>query len=160
MPYHIKLDQLQEAAKGDNKIGTTNKGIVPAYMDKAARVGIRIADLLDKEIFADRLKTNLAEKNRLFSKMYEAEELSFDEIFEEYYAYGQHIKQYVTDTSVILNDALDAGKRVLFEGAQGVMQAVSYTHLFDNEHSPYYATSVPRISFTTLFGTTIKRLRL
>ena len=112
LPYHIKLDQLQEAAKGDNKIGTTNKGIGPAYMDKAARVGIRIADLL---------KTNLAEKNRLFSKMYEAEELSFDEIFEEYYAYGQQIKQYVTDTSVILNDALDAGKRVLFEGAQGVM---------------------------------------
>ncbi|MBS6119983.1 MAG: adenylosuccinate synthase [Streptococcus salivarius] len=121
LPYHIKLDQLQEAAKGDNKIGTTNKGIGPAYMDKAARVGIRIADLLDKEIFADRLKTNLAEKNRLFSKMYEAEELSFDEIFEEYYAYGQQIKQYVTDTSVILNDALDAGKRVLFEGAKGVM---------------------------------------
>ena len=109
LPYHIKLDQLQEAAKGDNKIGTTNKGIGPAYMDKAARVGIRIADLLDKEIFADRLKTNLAEKNRLFSKMYEAEELSFDEIFEEYYAYGQQIKQYVTDTSVILNDVLDAG---------------------------------------------------
>ena len=107
LPYHIKLDQLQEAAKGDNKIGTTNKGIGPAYMDKAARVG--------------RLKTNLAEKNRLFSKMYESEELSFDEIFEEYYAYGQQIKQYVTDTSVILNDALDAGKRVLFEGAQGVM---------------------------------------
>ena len=121
LPYHIKLDQLQEAAKGDNKIGTTNKGIGPAYMDKAARVGIRIADLLDKEIFADRLKTNLAEKNRLFSKMYESEELSFDEIFEEYYAYGQQIKQYVTDTSVILNDALDTGKRVLFEGAQGVM---------------------------------------
>ena len=121
LPYHIKLDQLQEAAKGDNKIGTTNKGIGPAYMDKAARVGIRIADLLDKEIFASRLKTNLAEKNRLFSKMYESEELSFDEIFEEYYAYGQQIKQYVTDTSVILNDALDAGKRVLFEGAQGVM---------------------------------------
>ena len=118
LPYHIKLDQLQEAAKGDNKIGTTNKGIGPAYMDK---VGIRIADLLDKEIFASRLKTNLAEKNRLFSKMYESEELSFDEIFEEYYAYGQQIKQYVTDTSVILNDALDAGKRVLFEGAQGVM---------------------------------------
>ena len=121
LPYHIKLDQLQEAAKGDNKIGTTNKGIGPAYMDKAARVGIRIADLLDREVFAERLKTNLAEKNRLFTKMYESEELSFDDIFEEYYAYGQQIKQYVTDTSVILNDALDAGKRVLFEGAQGVM---------------------------------------
>ena len=91
LPYHIKLDQLQEDAKGDNKIGTTIKGIGPAYMDKAARVGIRIADLLDKEIF------------------------------EEYYEYGQQIKKYVTDTSVILNDALDQGKRVLFEGAQGVM---------------------------------------
>lgn len=121
LPYHIKLDQLQEAAKGDNKIGTTNKGIGPAYMDKAARVGIRIADLLDKEVFAERLKTNLAEKNRLFTKMYGSEGLSFDDIFEEYYAYGQQIKQHVTDTSVILNDALDAGKRVLFEGAQGVM---------------------------------------
>ena len=85
LPYHIKLDQLQEAAKGDNKIGTTNKGIGPAYMDKAARVGIRIADLLDKEIFADRLKTNLAEKNRLFSKMYESEELSFEEIFDFFF---------------------------------------------------------------------------
>ncbi len=121
LPYHIKLDQLQEAAKGDNKIGTTNKGIGPAYMDKAARVGIRIADLLDKDIFAQRLRANLAEKNRLFEKMYECQPLSFDDIFEEYYQYGQAIKDYVTDTSVILNDALDAGKRVLFEGAQGVM---------------------------------------
>ena len=66
LPYHIKLDQLQEAAKGDNKIGTTNKGIGPAYMDKVARVGIRIADLLDKEIFASRLKTNLAEEKPSF----------------------------------------------------------------------------------------------
>ena len=115
------MDKVTERFLGKRAIGTTGRGIGPAYMDKAARVGIRIADLLDKEIFADRLKTNLAEKNRLFSKMYEAEELSFDEIFEEYYAYGQQIKQYVTDTSVILNDALDAGKRVLFEGAQGVM---------------------------------------
>lgn len=121
LPYHIKLDQLQEDAKGDNKIGTTIKGIGPAYMDKAARVGIRIADLLDREVFAERLKINLAEKNRLFEKMYDSTPLEFDDIFEEYYEYGQQIKQYVTDTSVILNDALDAGKRVLFEGAQGVM---------------------------------------
>ena len=121
LPYHIKLDQLQEAAKGDNKIGTTNKGIGPAYMDKAARVGIRIADLLDCDVFAERLRINLEEKNRQFTKLYDAEALSFDDIFEEYYEYGQQIKQYVTDTSVILNDALDNGKRVLFEGAQGVM---------------------------------------
>ena len=121
LPYHIKLDRLQESSKGDNKIGTTNKGIGPAYMDKAARVGIRIADLLDKEIFAERLRVNLEEKNRLFEKMYECEPIKFEDIFEEYYEYGQQIKDYVTDKSVILNDALDAGKRVLFEGAQGVM---------------------------------------
>lgn len=66
LPYHIELDRLQEEAKGDNKIGTTIKGIGPAYMDKAARVGIRIADLLDKDIFRERLERNLAEKNRLF----------------------------------------------------------------------------------------------
>lgn len=121
LPYHIELDRLQEEAKGDNKIGTTIKGIGPAYMDKAARVGIRIADLLDREVFAERLHINLEEKNRLFTKLYNAPALSFDDIFEEYYEYGQQIKQYVTDTSVILNAALDNGKRVLFEGAQGVM---------------------------------------
>lgn len=121
LPYHIELDCLQEESKGDNKIGTTIKGIGPAYMDKAARVGIRIADLLDRDVFAERLRINLEEKNRQFTKLYDAEALSFDDIFEEYYEYGQQIKQYVTDTSVILNDALDNGKRVLFEGAQGVM---------------------------------------
>ena len=121
LPYHIELDRLQEESKGDNKIGTTIKGIGPAYMDKAARVGIRIADFLDRDVFAERLRINLEEKNRQFTKLYDAEALSFDDIFEEYYEYGQQIKQYVTDTSVILNDALDNGKRVLFEGAQGVM---------------------------------------
>lgn len=90
-------------------------------MDKAARVGIRVADLLDKEIFAERLRINLEDKNKQFVKMFDSDPLNFEDIFEEYYAYGQQIKQYVTDTSVILNDALDEGKRVLFEGAQGVM---------------------------------------
>ncbi|MDR1473238.1 MAG: adenylosuccinate synthase [Lactobacillales bacterium] len=121
LPYHIELDRLQEKAKGENKIGTTIKGIGPAYMDKAARVGIRIADLLDKEIFAKRLQSNLEEKNRQFTKMYDGKAMEFAEIFAKYYEYGQKIKQYVVDTSVILNDALDQGKRVLFEGAQGVM---------------------------------------
>ncbi|WP_332400600.1 adenylosuccinate synthase [Pseudolactococcus laudensis] len=137
LPYHIKLDQLQEDAKGDNKIGTTIKGIGPAYMDKAARVGIRIADLLDKEIFAKRLKTNLEQKNREFTKMYEVDPIDFQDIFEEYYDYGQQIKKYVTDTSVILNDALDAGKRVLFEGAQGVMLDI------DQGTYPYVTSSNP-----------------
>lgn len=121
LPYHVELDRLQEESKGDQKIGTTIKGIGPAYMDKAARIGIRIADLLDKEVFEERLKINLEEKNRLFEKMYGAEKLKFEDIFESYYEYGQQIKEFVTDTSVVLNDALDQGKRVLFEGAQGVM---------------------------------------
>lgn len=121
LPYHIQLDGLQEEEKGIYKIGTTNKGIGPAYMDKSSRMGIRIADLLDKDVFYDKLKQNVAEKNRLFEKVYEAEPVDADAIFEEYYAYGQEMAQYVTDTSVVLNDAIDEGRRVLFEGAQGVM---------------------------------------
>ena len=121
LPYHIKLDEVEEASKGDNKIGTTKKGIGPAYMDKAARVGIRIADLLDREVFEEKLERNLAEKNRLFEKIYETEGFTKEEILDEYFEYGQQFKQYVCDTSVVLNDALDEGRRVLFEGAQGVM---------------------------------------
>ncbi|WP_349408989.1 adenylosuccinate synthase [Pseudalkalibacillus sp. SCS-8] len=121
LPYHLKLDILEEESKGENKIGTTKKGIGPAYMDKAARIGIRIADLLDKEEFAEKLERNLREKNRLFEKVYEVEGMKLEDILEEYYEYGQQIAKYVTDTSVTLNDALDNGRRVLFEGAQGVM---------------------------------------
>ncbi|MBN8236455.1 adenylosuccinate synthase [Halobacillus kuroshimensis] len=121
LPYHLKLDALQEEEKGANKIGTTKKGIGPAYMDKAARTGIRIADLMDKESFREKLEQNLAEKNRLFEKVYETEPFTVDEILDEYYEYGQKIASYVCDTSVVLNDNLDDGRRVLFEGAQGVM---------------------------------------
>lgn len=121
LPYHLKLDEVEELRKGDNKIGTTKKGIGPAYMDKAARVGIRIADLLDREVFEEKLEQNLAEKNRLFERIYEVEGFKKEDILDEYYEYGQQIKQYVCDTSVVLNDALDEGRRVLFEGAQGVM---------------------------------------
>jgi adenylosuccinate synthase len=121
LPYHLKQDELEEERKGDNKIGTTKKGIGPAYMDKAARVGIRMADLLDKEEFYEKLKRNLEEKNNLFEKMYDSNSLNIDDIFEEYYEFGQQIKKYVCDTSVVLNDAIDGGRRVLFEGAQGVM---------------------------------------
>ncbi|MBL4953361.1 adenylosuccinate synthase [Neobacillus sp. YIM B02564] len=121
LPYHIRLDEVEELRKGANKIGTTKKGIGPAYMDKAARVGIRIADLLDYEVFEAKLEQNLAEKNRLFERIYEVEGFKKEDILDEYYEYGQQFKQYVCDTSVVLNDALDEGKRVLFEGAQGVM---------------------------------------
>ncbi|WP_456277212.1 adenylosuccinate synthase [Bacillus sp. AK128] len=121
LPYHLKLDEVEEERKGANKIGTTKKGIGPAYMDKAARIGIRIADLLDREEFEAKLSHNLAEKNRLLEKFYEVEGLKIEDILDEYYEYGQQIAQYVCDTSVVLNDALDDGRRVLFEGAQGVM---------------------------------------
>lgn len=121
LPYHLKLDEVEEASKGENKIGTTKKGIGPAYMDKAARVGIRMADLLDREVFEEKLEKNLKEKNRLLERVYETTGFTKEEILEEYFEYGQQIKKYVLDTSVILNDALDEGRRVLFEGAQGVM---------------------------------------
>lgn len=121
LPYHLKLDALDEKRKGDSKIGTTQKGIGPAYMDKAARIGIRMADLLEPETFRKKLEKNLADKNRLLERMYDAEGFDVDDIYDEYIAYGERIRDLVCDTSVVLNDALDAGKRVLFEGAQGCM---------------------------------------
>ncbi|HEX7066022.1 MAG TPA: adenylosuccinate synthase [Bacillales bacterium] len=121
LPYHHKLDVLEEESKGADKIGTTKKGIGPAYMDKAARIGIRIADLLEPEEFTEKLKRNLKEKNRLLEKVYETEGFEAEQIVKEYLEYGKEIAPYVCDTSVVLNDALDAGRRVLFEGAQGVM---------------------------------------
>ena len=121
LPYHLKIDELDEERKGANKIGTTKKGIGPAYMDKAARIGIRIADLLDREEFERKLTQNLAEKNRILEKLYDAEGFKIEDILDEYYNYGQQFAKYVCDTSVVLNDALDEGRRVLFEGAQGVM---------------------------------------
>jgi adenylosuccinate synthase len=93
--------------------------------------------LLDKDIFAEKLKLNLEEKNQLFEKIYNVEPLKFDDIFEEFYGYGQQIKQYVTDTSVLVNDALDNGENVLFEGAQGVMLDI------DHGTYPYVTSSNP-----------------
>ena len=120
-PYHILLDKCQEEAKGDHKVGTTKNGIGPTYMDKVSRVGIRMCDLLEKDTFKEKLERNLAEKNELFTKLYHVDPINFDDIFESYYEYGQELKQYVTDTAQIVNDALDQDKKVLFEGAQGVM---------------------------------------
>lgn len=137
LPYHILLDKCQEKAKGEHKVGTTNKGIGPTYMDKVSRIGIRIADLLDADTFAAKLKANLAEKNQLFEKLYDVEPLKFEDIYDKFYDLGQQIKQYVADTSVLVNDALDNGKNVLFEGAQGVMLDV------DHGTYPYVTSSNP-----------------
>jgi len=89
LPYHIKLDILQEEEKGIHKIGTTKKGIGPAYMDKAARCGIRIVDLLDKDTLRTKVEQNVKEKNRLFEKVYEVDPVDVEEIVETYYAYGE-----------------------------------------------------------------------
>ena len=134
LPYHIQLDIAQEKQRGDQKVGTTHNGIGPAYMDKAARIGIRMCDLLEKDTFATKLKENLAQKNALFEKIYDEKLFDFDSLFDEYYEYGQQLKDYVTDTSVLVNEAISAGKNVLFEGAQGIM--------LDLDHGTYpYVTS-------------------
>lgn len=136
-PYHIRLDQAEEMMKGAGKIGTTGKGIGPAYMDKAARIGIRVSDLLDRDVFKEKLKRNLEEKNRILEKIHELEGFRFEDIYEEYLSYGERMRKYVTDTSVLLNDALDAGKRVLFEGAQGVMLDIDHgTYPFVTSSNP------------------------
>ena len=137
LPYHIHQDIIEEASRGDQKIGTTAKGIGPCYQDKVARIGIRMADLLDKEVFERKLKNNVELKNRLFTKFYEVEGVDFTEIFEEYYEYGQQLAKYVTDTSKILNDILDEGGKVLFEGAQGIMLDI------DQGTYPYVTSSNP-----------------
>ena len=121
MPYDIKQDEYQEEAKGANKLGTTKNGIGPTYMDKASRIGIRVCDLLEKDTFADKLRANLKEKNALFTKIYGKPALKFADIFDKYYEYGQKMKSHVTDTSVLINKALDNNEKVLFEGAQGIM---------------------------------------
>lgn len=121
MPYHIKLDGAEESNKGSEKIGTTLKGIGPAYMDKAARIGIRMADLMDQDEFERKLRHNLEIKNKLLEKVYEMEGFKVEDILSEYLGYAEKFRQYVCDTSVVLNDAIDAGQRALFEGAQGVM---------------------------------------
>jgi adenylosuccinate synthase len=137
MPYHMTLDALEEAQKGDQKIGTTLKGIGPCYMDKAARCGIRIADLLDPEIFEPKLRALVATKNIWIEKVYGGKGLNADDILKEYTAYADQIRPYVTDTSVVLNDVIDAGGKVLFEGAQGVMLDIDYgTYPFVTSSNP------------------------
>ncbi|WP_127496875.1 MULTISPECIES: adenylosuccinate synthase [Paenibacillus] len=121
MPYHLVLDGLEEDRKGDNKIGTTRKGIGPCYMDKAARNGIRIADLMDAEEFTEKTRRLVAEKNQVIQQVYGGEPLDAEAIIAEYLGYAETLRPYVTDTSVVLNDAIDANRKVLFEGAQGVM---------------------------------------
>ncbi len=121
MPYHKILDQLSEENLGDKKIGTTKKGIGPAYMDKTERSGIRITDLMNDNKFAEKLKSNLVEKNKILTLIYNREEVNYEEVLEEYLGYAKRLKQYVTDTTVDVYQYLKGNKKVLFEGAQGTL---------------------------------------
>ena len=122
-PYHKELDGLAEEARGDNKIGTTKRGIGPCYMDKTERSGIRICDLMDKDVFAKKLKGQVEAKNKLVKGVYDKKEdmFNFDEIYSEFMAYAEKLRPFVADTTVIVYDAIKAGKKVLFEGAQGTL---------------------------------------
>ena len=121
LPYHIAIDTLSEKMRGAGDIGTTKNGIGPCYMDKAERSGIRIIDLITPEIFKQKLFKNVENKNKLLKYVYGGEEMDAQAIYDEYCGYAEQLKPYVTDTSVLIYDAIKAGKNVLFEGAQGTL---------------------------------------
>ncbi len=134
MPYHIKLDELEEESKGNNKIGTTKRGIGPAYMDKAGRTGIRMGDLIEEDGFRRKLESNLQSKNLILEKVYGAKPFVAEKIFAEYLGYAKRLAPYLADTSLLINAALERGEKVLLEGAQGT--------LLDLDHGTYpYVTS-------------------
>ena len=134
MPYHKLLDSASEEKEGDQKIGTTGRGIGPAYVDKANRKGIRIVDLLDREALAAKLRRNLTEKNEWLAKIFHKTPLDVDQIVDEYLAFDEAIDPYIKDVSIYLSNAIAEGKSVLLEGAQGT--------LLDVDHGTYpYVTS-------------------
>lgn len=120
-PYHLKLDELEEQRKGIKKIGTTVKGIGPCYRDKVDRIGLRMCDVFYKEVFEEVLRKNIKEKNEIIVKLYNAEPLNENEVVNEYMEYLEELKKYIVDTSVIIDNAIKEGKKVLFEGAQGTL---------------------------------------
>ncbi len=125
-PYHKLLDAADEDRKGSNKIGTTRRGIGPAYMDKSARIGIRLIDLLSKDIFEEMLTRNLAEKNHVLDRVYGIEPLSKDKILQEYLEFAEIIRPYLADTSLLIHEAICDKKKVLFEGAQGTLLDIDF----------------------------------
>ncbi len=126
MPYHKVLDKAAESDSGDKKIGTTGRGIGPAYTDKIARLGIRAVDLLDKDVLRSKVGQNLKIKNFLLKNYYKTDELKVDDLVDQYAAIGKKIKVYLHDVSTELTNALKKGKKVLAEGAQGTMLDVDF----------------------------------
>ncbi|MDE6399150.1 MAG: adenylosuccinate synthetase, partial [Clostridiales bacterium] len=121
LPYHIVLDELSEKARGAGDIGTTKKGIGPCYMDKAERIGIRMCDLIQPAVFREKLERNVKIKNDIITKLYGGKGVDFNTVLADYNAYAQQLAPYVCDTSVLVYNAIKAGKNVLFEGAQGAL---------------------------------------
>lgn len=135
MPYHKLLDSISES--GDNKIGTTGRGIGPCYIDKFARKGIRIVDLLNRTELEKKIRSNLKEKNELLKKLYEHEGLDVDAIVKEYLEFDRTIDKYIKDIPAFLNNALAEGKSVLLEGAQGTLLDIDHgTYPFVTSSSP------------------------
>ncbi len=153
MPYHKLMDQVEEQVAGANKIGTTGRGIGPAYVDKFNRRGIRIVDLLDPDLLERKIRRNLEEKNAVLQKIYGHSPLNVDEIVEEYLKFDKLIDPYIKDISVFLNEAIDEGKQILLEGAQGT--------LLDVDHGTYpYVTSSNPVSGGACIGVGIGPTRI
>jgi len=126
MPYHKLLDKVKEVRRKGKRIGTTRRGIGPCYTDKVARTGIRVADLIDEGALKEKLRKNLDEKNQLLKKIYRQKRFSYKKVLAEYSSYGRRIKKYVTNTSLLINQAIDKGKNVLLEGAQGTFLDIDW----------------------------------
>jgi len=146
LPYHRRLDLAREAHRSGKKIGTTGRGIGPAYEDKISRVGIRICDLMDETLFREKLAANVEEKNFYLTRLFGEEPIREQEIFDEYRVYADKLRPYVADTSLILEQEMKTGKSILFEGAQGC-------HL-DIEHGTYpFVTSSSTVAGNASCGT-------
>jgi len=136
-PYHRTIDKVSERFLGKSKIGTTGRGIGPAYADKISRIGIRIQDLFDRSILEQKLEGALNDKNQVLTKVFNRKNMSVAEILEEYLAYAEILRPYVTDTSLLLDKALKAGKTVLLEGSQGTLLDVDHgTYPFVTSSNP------------------------
>ncbi len=122
MPYHKVIDELQESGRGNDKIGTTKLGIGPAYVDKVARVGLRVGDILDRDVLRDKIRNNLEIK----STQLQGRPLDVDEIVGTYYECGQELKEYIVDTSLIIDSDIKNNKKILLEGAQGTMLDIDW----------------------------------
>lgn len=126
MPYHKAIDKAAEQAKGARRIGTTGRGIGPAYVDKMARVGIRVGDLLNPDVLQQKIQENLVEINAFLERIYNVDGFTVEKIFKDYQAYGERLRPHITDVPLVLDRAFEREKRVLFEGAQGTHLDVDF----------------------------------